>query len=187
MKIIGAVGQNGSGKDEVLKYLRSRYGIPFKSTGDMVREIAAKEGLEPTRENLQKISEKYFREYGKGCFVKLLAEKIKQTGENIIGISGIRSADDVRILSEIFHKDFILVDVRVSNPRMRYLRMSRRGEERDPHNYEQFLRNEEAEEELFHISEAEKHANYSINNDGGLDDLHKEIDKLVSVKGLLNI
>jgi len=80
MKIIGVIGQNGSGKDEVLKYLRAKYGVPFLSTGDLVREIAAKEGKEPTRENLQEISERYFREFGRGCFVKLAAEKIKQNG-----------------------------------------------------------------------------------------------------------
>ena len=29
-----------------------------------------------------------------------------------------------------------------------------------------------------------QYANYAINNDGTLDDLHKEIDRLVSEKGL---
>jgi len=56
MKVIGAVGQNGSGKDEVLKYLKAACGVPFFSTGDMVREIAAKEGVEATRDNLRAIS-----------------------------------------------------------------------------------------------------------------------------------
>ena len=40
MRIIGVVGKNGSGKDEVLKYLRIRYSVPFLSTGDIVREMA---------------------------------------------------------------------------------------------------------------------------------------------------
>ena len=75
MRIIGVVGQNGSGKDEGLKYLRTRYNIPLLSTGDAVREIAKKEGLEPTRENLKDISGKCFRDMGEGCFVKLIAEK----------------------------------------------------------------------------------------------------------------
>jgi dephospho-CoA kinase len=29
MKVIGVIGQNGSGKDEVLKYLRAKYNMPF--------------------------------------------------------------------------------------------------------------------------------------------------------------
>jgi len=98
VKVIGAIGQNGSGKDEVLKYLRAKHNVPFLSTGDAVREIASREGVEQTRENLGKISDRYFREFGKGCFVRLLADKIRHSGWEIAGISGIRSLDDVSIL-----------------------------------------------------------------------------------------
>jgi dephospho-CoA kinase len=187
MKIIGVIGQNGSGKDEVLKYLRVKYAIPFLSTGDMVREIAAKEGKEPTRENLGEISGRYFREFGRGCFVKLAADKMLQNGWAIGGISGIRSLDDVKVLRTGFGKDFILINVFVSNPEVRYQRMLKRGEGRDPHTYEQFLKQDTAEEDLFHIQSAAQFANYSINNDSTLDDMHREIDRLVSEKGLLQI
>jgi len=185
VKIIGAIGQNGSGKDEVLKHLRAKHGVPFLSTGDAVREIASKEGVEQTRENLGEISNRYFREFGKGCFVKLLADKVRHSGWKIAGISGIRSLDDVSILKGIFDKDFILIHVYISDPHVRYSRMARRGEGRDPHSYEEFLRQDRAEEELFALKEAEHRANYSISNDGTLDDLHQEIDRLISDKGLL--
>jgi dephospho-CoA kinase len=185
VKVIGAIGQNGSGKDEVLKYLRLKYGVPFLSTGDVVREIASGEGLEPTRENLGKISDRYFREFGKGYFVKLLADKIRQTGWKIAGISGIRSLNDVSILKGIFGRDFILINVYITDPHVRYSRMTARGEGRDPHSYEEFLRQDQAEEELFSLKEAEGLADYSISNDGTLDDLHREIDRLISDKGLL--
>jgi len=185
VKVIGAVSQNGSGKDEVLKYLRARHNVPFLSTGDAVREIASKEGVEPTRENLGKISDRYFREFGKGCFVKLLADKIQNSGWKIAGISGIRSLDDVSILKDIFGKDFILIRVYITDPHVRYSRMTRRGERRDPHSYEQFLNQDEAEEKLFSLKEAERRADYSISNDGTLEDLHQEIDSLISAKDLL--
>ncbi len=185
MRIIGVVGQNGSGKDEVLKYLRTKYDIPFLSTGDMVREIARKEGLETTRENLKVISERCFRDMGEGCFVKLVVEKIRSSGWQTAGISGIRSINDVRILREKCGKDFVLVDVYVSDPRQRYNRMVNRAEERDPKSYEQFMKQDKAEEELFHIQDAEKQANYHISNDGTLADMHTAIDRLVSEEGLL--
>ncbi len=185
VKVIGAVGQNGSGKDEVLKYLRTRYDVPFLSTGNIVREIAAKEGLEPTRENLGKISDKYFRAFGKGYFVKLLADKIRNSGWKIAGISGIRSLTDVSVLKEIFDKDFILLAVSISDTHVRFARMTKRGEGRDPHSYEQFLQQDQDEEKLFSLKEAESLADYTISNDGTLDDLHCEVDKLVA-EGLLN-
>jgi dephospho-CoA kinase len=140
IKVIGAIGQNGSGKDEVLKYLRLKYGVPFLSTGDMVREIASREGVEPTRENLGKISDRCFREFGKGYFVKLLADKMQHSGWKVAGISGIRSLTDISILKDIFGKDFILINVYISDPHVRYQRMTARREERDPHSYEEFLR-----------------------------------------------
>lgn len=185
MRIIGVVGKNGSGKDEVLKYLRTRYSIPFLATGDIVREIAAKEGLELTRENLKSVSEKYFRDMGEGCFVKLAAEKIRANGWQTAGISGIRSITDVKILRETLGDDFILIDVYVSDPHQRYNRMVNRAEERDPKSYEQFIRQDEAEEELFHVQDAEEQADYRLSNDGTLSDIHKAIEKLVSDKGLL--
>jgi dephospho-CoA kinase len=187
VKVIGAVGQNGSGKDEVLKYLRLKYNVPFLSTGDVVRDIAAREGAEPTRDNLGKISDRYFREFGKGYFVKLLADKIRRTGWKVAGISGIRSLNDVSVLKDIFGKDFILINVYITDPHVRYKRMTTRGEGRDPHSYREFLSQDKAEEELFSLKEAEQMADYSLNNDGTLDDLHREIDRLVSDKGLLTV
>ena len=185
MKVIGAVGQNGSGKDEVLKYLKARCGVPFFSTGDMVREIAAREGVEPTRENLQVISDRYFKERGEGCFVRLLAERIRQDGMPVVGISGIRSLVDVQILREVFGKAFVLIQVSVSDPRLRYERMVKRGEGRDPHAYEQFLLQDKAEEAIFHVSEAEAQADYAIGNDGQLADLQHAIDRLVTDDSIL--
>lgn len=186
MKVIGVIGQNGSGKDEVLKYLRAKHNIPFLSTGDMVREIAANEGKEPTRENLHEISERYFREFGRGCFVKMAAEKIRQNGWEIGGITGIRSSEDIEALRSIFGKNFVLINVYVSDPKLRYNRLRKRGEGRDPHTYEQFLHQDKTEEELFHIQTAKQYANYSISNDGTLDDLNKKVDRLISEKDLLS-
>ena len=179
MKVIGVIGQNGSGKDEVLKYLRAEYNIPFLATGDIVREIAAKEGLEPTRENLGEISARYFREQGRGCFVMMAADKIRQNEWQLAGISGIRSLDDVTALRKYFGNDFILTHVFVTDPRVRYQRMTRRGEGRDPKSYEQFLQQDKAEEELFHIKEAEKYARYSLCNDGAMAYLHRDIEKVM--------
>jgi len=186
VKIIGAVGRNGSGKDEVLKYLKAKYNVPFLSTGDVVREIAQKEGVAPTREHLGEISERYFHQLGRGCFVKMLAERLQQSGLKVAGISGIRSLDDVKILKGIFGQDFILIRVDVSDPQLRFTRMTLRNEVRDPHSYEQFLSQEENEAKIFNINEAEKLADYTVNNDGPLADLHLQIDRLV-VEGKLAV
>lgn len=185
MKVIGAVGQNGSGKDEVLKYLKAAFGVPFFSTGDMVRRIAAEEGMEATRDNLRAISERWFRERGEGCFVRLLAERIKEEAYRTVGISGIRSLADVTILRESFGDDFILIRVTMADPKQRYERMVARGEERDPRSYEESLALDRKEEKLFRVEEAGRQAQYTIANDGTLADLHWALDKLLKNKQIL--
>lgn len=185
MKVTGTVGKNGSGKDEVLKYLRDAYGIPFYSTGDMVREIAKSENLEPTRENLCTISQRYFDKMGDGCFVRLLADKIRENPLPAVGIGGIRSLADVIVLKTAFGDGCVIVNVDVADPCRRFLRMKARGEERDPKTYEKFEEHDQREEALFHIEKAQDTADFTIHNDGSLSDLHAAIERLVREKNLL--
>jgi dephospho-CoA kinase len=56
MKILGAIGRIGSGKDAVVDYPSDKYNLPTVSVGDMVREMAKEKGLSPTRENLEQIA-----------------------------------------------------------------------------------------------------------------------------------
>jgi dephospho-CoA kinase len=185
MKIIGVIGKNGSGKDEVLKYLRDRYNVPFLSTGDIVRGIAAEEGKEPTRPNLQAISDRYFKERGEGCFVRMVVDKIRGNGWKAAGISGVRSPKDVDILRGELGKDFVLIDVYVTDPHVRFERMVKRGEGRDARAYEDFVKQDKAEEKIFGIEKAAARADYALSNDGALESLHDAIDNLVGKKGLL--
>lgn len=185
MRVIGVIGRNGSGKDEVLKYLRDRYGVPFLSTGDMVREIAAREGRTPDRPTLQEISDSYFRRYGHGCFVKMVSERIRENGWPVAGISGVRSPQDVRTLKETLRGSFVLIAVTVTDPRVRFERMRQRGEERDTDSYQRFLEQDAGEEQLFRVEEAAGMADYSLTNDGTLQDLHRAVGDLVARRGLL--
>jgi len=183
--IIGVVGQNGSGKDEVVKFLKKKYNVPFLSSGDIVREIAAREKINATRENLSTISENLFRQFGKGYFMKQIAVKILQHRWDNAGISGIRSPEDVKALKDAFGKRFFLINVHVTNPQQRYERMSQRGEARDALSNNEFARQDANEEKLFRISETVRLAEVSLSNDGTLEDLHRAIEELVNRKTLI--
>ncbi len=185
-KVIGVGGEIGSGKDEVLKYLKARYGIPYISTGDLVRHIAEAENVEATRENLAKISARCFEEEGKGCFIRRAATEIIKRGWKIAGISGVRSPEDVKILRDTFGKGFILIRVDISDLQTRFQRVRLRHEERDPLTFEQFLKQDRNEEKTFNISHAGRLADYALNNDGSLEDLHRAIDELVARENLLS-
>ncbi len=78
MKIFGAIGLNGSGKDEVVEHLQREYNIPYVSVGDMVREIASKNGVPPNRENLHRISKEQIHKFGEEHLMRLAVQKIEQ-------------------------------------------------------------------------------------------------------------
>ncbi len=185
MAIIGVVGQNGSGKDEVVKYLRKKYGMPFLSSGDIVREIAANRGIDGTRENLSRISAELFSLHGKGFFMKQIAQKIKANGWANAGVSGIRAPEDVTALKNAFGKNFFLIHVHVSDPQDRYRRMGHRGEARDALTTTEFQAQDANEEQLFHLSETLKSADAVISNDGSLSDFHTAIEQIVRQHHLL--
>lgn len=177
MKVIGAVGFNGSGKDELVNYLRKRCGIPVISAGDVVRDIAQKEGIPPTRDNLRDIAEEYIARFGEDYFMKRLINIIEENRWKVVGITGIRTLSDVLCLKSRFGQDFILVNVEVCDPRIRYERTRLRGEARDPKTYEEFLQQDDREEETFRISQAIKHADMKINNDDTLEAFYRRIDE----------
>ncbi len=180
MKVIGAVGDIGSGKDEVLKYLRDRYGVPYLSTGDIVRQMAQQEGVVSTRENLEAISKRCFVEIGRGCFVRMAGQEIMKRGWKVAGISGVRSPDDVAVMKEMFGSGFTLVRVDINEPRIRFERVRLRGERRDPLTWEAFLEQDRNEEQEFQINRAEAMADYTVDNSGTLKELHNQIDELVA-------
>lgn len=184
-RVIGTVGKIGSGKDEILKYLGARYGIPYISTGDIVRRMADEEGLEPTRENLEEISERCFRKLGKGCFVRMVAQEIIKRKWKIAGISGVRAPADVRVLKEHFGDSFTLIRVEVTDSRLRFKRLQLRHEGRDAATYKEFLMQDRNEEKEFKISKTGAMAEFSIKNDSTLADLHRRIGALIRAGKLI--
>lgn len=176
MKVIAAVGKNGTGKDFFLEYIAKKYEIPMVSIGDVVRELAAKDGLELTRENLHKTSQKYMGEFGQTFFPEQIVKKIRESGAPVYLVSGIRPLSDVKFLKEAFGADFLLVDIIISDDDVRYARMLARGSARDGGSVEKLREFDAGEEKIFRTSESEKMADLVIRNDGGVDDFYAAIE-----------
>ncbi len=179
MKIIGAIGRIGSGKDAVVDYLSHKYNLPSVSVGDMVREMAEEKGLSLARENLERIASECIGKHGKEFFMKRVIQRIREKGWNRAGVTGIRTPDNVRYLKHEIEEDFILFHVYVEDPHIRYKRLTRRGREGDPQSYEDFLKQDRKEEETFHIKQASAMADYSLDNSGTLEDLHLQLDEIM--------
>lgn len=176
--VLAAVGKNGTGKDFFLEYVAKKYGFPMISIGDVVRELATKDGLELTRENLHATSKKYMDAYGQTFFPEQIVKKIKESGVPNYLISGIRPLSDVMFLKEAFGDSFVLVDVVISDDEVRYARMLARGSDRDGKSVEKLREYDKSEEDQFHTSETEKLADVVLKNDGDVDDFYAAADEL---------
>ncbi|MDR2647783.1 MAG: AAA family ATPase [Oscillospiraceae bacterium] len=174
--IIAAVGKNGTGKDFFLEYLAKKYALPMISIGDIVRELAAKDGLELSRENLHKTSAKYMGEFGQTFFPEQIVKKIRESGAPVYLVSGIRPLSDVQYLKTQFGTDFLLVDVVISSDEVRYARMLARASDRDGKSVEMLREYDAGEEKLFRTSETEALADVVLKNDGGIDDFYAAIE-----------
>ena len=177
MKVIAAVGKNGTGKDFFLEYIAKKYDIPMVSIGDIVRELAAKDGLELSRENLHKTSQKYMGQFGQTFFPEQIVKKIRESGAPVYLVSGIRPLSDVQFLKEAFGAAFLLVDIVISDDAVRYGRMLARGSARDGNSVEQLRENDINEEKIFCTSESEKIADLTILNDGTAEEFYAAIEK----------
>ncbi|NLO45565.1 MAG: AAA family ATPase [Clostridiales bacterium] len=174
--VIAAVGKNGTGKDFFLEFISEKYNLPMVSIGDIVRELAANDGLELTRENLHKTSQKYMGQFGQTFFPEQIVKKIKDSGSPVFLVSGIRPLSDVQFLKKAFGDEFILVDIVISDDDVRYSRMLARGSERDGNSVQKLKEFDKNEEKIFHTSETEAMADYIIKNDGDVEDFYTAID-----------
>ena len=172
--IIAAVGKNASGKDYFLDVIAKQFDLPVVSFGDCVRELATNEGLEHTRPNLQKMSEKYMTAYGQDFFPKMMIEKIKKMNTGAVLVSGIRPPSDVETFKAAFGDDFFLVGIVIEDDMVRYQRMVARGSARDNVTYEQFLELDQREEELFNTSKTMELADYTFVRGEYSDEVYHE-------------
>jgi dephospho-CoA kinase len=90
MRVFGTVGLNGSGKDAVASIISRELGIPKLTIGDIARNIAAANDIEPTRENLTRISLDYGRKYGPDYFPKEVIRTIEVNSWDFVSVAGIR-------------------------------------------------------------------------------------------------
>jgi len=184
MHAIGIMGRIGSGKDEVAGYLEDICGIPALDVGDAVREVTARTGVEPTRENLHDISKRFTKRYGRDYFVRKVIDRVERTRAGVVCITGIRTPEDVDALHEHFGDGLLLVWVH-TDPHLRYLRLRERGEARDPRTFPEFMRQEREEDELFGIEDAATRADLVLDNNGDVDELQQRIEQQI-IRGALS-
>jgi dephospho-CoA kinase len=175
--VIGIVGRNGAGKDELARYLARTHEVRALSIGGVVRKVAVWRGLPTTRATLREISSTLKEHRGPDVFIRHVIRQIVRQDWPVVAVSGLRTPGDVESFRERFGDSFVLVHVSVDDPRTRFERLKRRGEPRDPESYEAFQKQERAEEEQFDLEETIGLADLTIRNDGAPADFHRRIEE----------
>jgi dephospho-CoA kinase len=103
--IVALTGMPGAGKTTVANYLAQK-GIPQLIMGDVVREAAQNDGLEPTSDNLSKLMLRLREKNGPEAIAYLVANKIKtMKRENkefgVVIVDGVRSMAEIHVLRSV--------------------------------------------------------------------------------------
>jgi dephospho-CoA kinase len=103
--IVALTGMPGAGKTTVANYLAQK-GIPLLIMGDVVREAAQNDGLEPTSGNLVKLMIRLREKNGPEAIAHLIANKIKTMKNEdkefvVVIVDGIRSMAEIEVLKRV--------------------------------------------------------------------------------------
>lgn len=196
MKIIGFVGLPGSGKGEASQIAR-QLGLAVVIMGDVIRQEAARQGLEPCDENLGRIGNELRASEGPAAVARRALQMARATGKEIVVVDGLRSreeADFFRANAEEFH----LVEICApAGARLKWL--AARGRPDDPRQPDQAgekilsscpgerpqaaaaLERRQGRELSWGMGEAMQVADLKLRNDGSLEEYRKNVKRLLEI------
>jgi dephospho-CoA kinase len=184
----------GAGKSTVAYFLKDK-GFAVVTMGDVIREEAKRQGLEPTDVNLGKMMLKLRQDLGPGAVGQIVLQKLQRdhANDNSSGgggsnknysnvvIDGIRSVAEIEVLKKVGHVRLLAIHAS-EDTRFKYLR--RRGRADAPSDSNEFTGRDKRELSVG-VSEAIALANEMIsNNDLTLEQLKLQAYDIV--KGWLD-
>ncbi len=172
--LILVTGMPGSGKSLVAKGLAERLRAPIYVMGDIVRREVARRGLELTVENIELVAQKLREELGPAAVAHLLKRELAGEDSWVIIIDGVRSLDEVQVLSSYGKACIVAVH---ASPMTRYKRILARKRRGDAVSLED-LRLRDEKNLGYGIGGVIAMADYMIVNEGDLGELAKSIDEV---------
>ncbi len=171
--MIIVVGLPGSGKTVVSKHIAEKMNFTLYIMGDVIRRIAEQNNISPTPENLMKIAAQLREEKGKNAVALIVKDWIKEEDWPIV-IDGVRSADELKVYSELTNCMHIVAVH--SSPYKRFERLKRRGRPGDPREWAEFV-SRDIKELSFGLGNVIALADSVLVNNGTLEELIEHIDK----------
>ena len=177
-RIIAVVGLTGSGKSEVSATLQDR-GFSKIRFGDATMEVLQQKGLPVTEENERHVREELRRQLGMAAYATLNLGKIRSavnSGKDVV-IDGLYSWEEYKVLKQEFPELQVLSIY--ASPQTRYQRLATRSER--PLTTEQARSRDFSEIENIQKAGPISMADYTLVNEGNVDDLKKQVKKILGV------
>ncbi len=177
-KIIGIIGEMGSGKDTLCDYLKENFkNIHFLKFSDALTDILKIFFAEIKRDDQQWLSSVLRERFGGDILVKALVKKIEGISDGMIILNGVRRPDDFKALKSIGGK---LIYV-TAEPKIRWERVKIRGEKADDDvSLEKFIEMGKAEAESL-ITVIGSEADFKIENNETKESFFQEIKKVIDL------
>jgi dephospho-CoA kinase len=175
-KIIAVIGMCGSGKSEAVKFFEKN-GYNKVYFGGVVLDELKKRGLEVNEANERLVREHLRKEFGMGAMAMKSISKIDEfykTG-NVV-IESLYSWEEFKIIKNKYSDAFKLLAVYTTKA-LRYERLAKRYFR--PLTHEQALSRDYAELENLDKGAPIAFADYTVINDGTLDELHQALNKFL--------
>lgn len=177
-KIIAVLGLPGSGKTEVIDYLMKKHGWPKVYFGDVTFDEVKARGLEINEKNERTVREDLRAKFGRLHYASKVIEKIENIKEDInILVESLYDWKEYLLFKEKFGDAFVTIAVYTS-PATRYSRLANRPIR--PLTFEEAQSRDHAQIENIFQAGPIVMANYTINNEGNRNDLHKQIDEIIA-------
>ncbi|MHA1229645.1 MAG: AAA family ATPase [Candidatus Helarchaeota archaeon] len=175
--IIGLVGKIGAGKDSFAKILLNKFNFDEQIRfSDPLTEFMIGIGLELNRENYMKVGYYLRKIFGKKVVIDTIIRRIKDKSDKKLVVNGIRYKIEFDAIKSL---GGIIVGI-ITNDEIRFQRINERKRFDREISWEEFLEYDKRETEV-EIDDLLKMTDYTIENNGTLEDLENEIKKLLAI------
>ncbi|MBI4035951.1 AAA family ATPase [Candidatus Daviesbacteria bacterium] len=180
MKIIGLVGEKGSGKQTFVNFLKQiapNLNIRQVRFSDILAQTLLIWDIPITRPNLQKLSLVMNEAFGQGSLANAAKFSIEGDTADITIFDGIRREAELKLVKSMKNSTIIYITAQQD---LRYKRLKARSEKvgETGLTFEQFLTEENSKAEG-NIVNLGKKADIKIENNGSLEEFKKKIEAFV--------
>jgi dephospho-CoA kinase len=180
--IIGITGTNGSGKGTVVEHFLKK-GFKHYSVREFLTEEIKRQGLPIDRSSMREVANELRRLHGPSYVIETLYASAQAEGGDAL-IESVRALGEADFLKA---HGAALIAVNADR-KIRYERSVARGSETDKLDFDTWVIQEERE---WHNAEAHDmnvpaviaRADYTITNNGTLEELHAQVDEVLAKMG----